>query len=123
MYEFATDLFNAQSYPLVVSMSWGWPEDQQCDIGACTDNSTMGSYDYTRRVNNEFLKISLKGVTLLAASGDSGAAGIEFATTCDGISNSFPASSPWVTAVGATMLIYEHGPTTLNYTEPPVCGA
>jgi hypothetical protein len=32
MYEFATDLLNTTNPPLVVSMSWGWPEPMQCQV-------------------------------------------------------------------------------------------
>jgi hypothetical protein len=70
MLEFATDLFAANPAPMVVSMSWGWPENKQCDIpGSCTNGTTK---DYVLRVNIEWLKIGLRGITLLAASGDQG---------------------------------------------------
>jgi hypothetical protein len=71
MYEFATQLFNAKAFPLVVSMSWGWPEPDQCQIVDCSNGQT--SFSYVNKVNVEFVKLGLKGITLLAASGDQGA--------------------------------------------------
>jgi tripeptidyl-peptidase-1 len=119
MYEFSTQLFNAKTYPLVVSMSWGWPEDWQCNITGCT--TTQQSYAYVNKVNTEFIKIGLKGITLLAASGDQGATGDED-TTCDGqISNIFPGGSPWVTSVGATMLISSTEKAKRQSKQPPIC--
>jgi hypothetical protein len=54
------------------------------------------------------MKLSLMGVTLVAASGDDGVAGAPARTDpfrC-GYYPMFPASSPYVTAVGATMVSY-----------------
>jgi tripeptidyl-peptidase-1 len=122
MYEFATQIFDAQPYPLVVSMSWGWPEESQCEVVGCPINSTIYSYDYVKKVNVEFAKLGLMGITLLAASGDQGAPGDDNTLcTTNQISNLFPSSSPWVTSVGATMLVYTHAPRNLTYTQPPLC--
>ncbi|KAL2111862.1 hypothetical protein VUR80DRAFT_9155 [Thermomyces stellatus] len=86
--------------PKVISISYAWDE---------------GSYpeDYARRQCQEYLKLGLQGITILAASGDEGTAGRE--TACPDPSNSteneagprpfgvsFPASCPWITAVGGT---------------------
>merc|ERR1711862_696973 len=62
-------------------------------------------------VNTEFQKIGLRGVSLMAASGDSGANG-RTDGECTGtvLHSSFPGSSPYITAVGATQLqdpVYE----------------
>ena len=46
-------------------------------------------------------KLALRGVTILAASGDRGVSDAQSAISC-GYNPSFPASSPFVTAVGAT---------------------
>ncbi len=106
LYEFTTDIFNAQSYPLVVVMGWGWPEDMQCQIVGC--GGVVGSYSYVERVNVEFMKLGLKGVTLVASAGDKGAPGEKDRHCRKGILTSmFPAASPWVTSVGATMLVEE----------------
>ena len=75
------------------------------DPNECT---TLGvdSQGYVSRVNIQFQKIGLLGTTLLSASGDSGAHGRTdeecfFDNTCH---PAFPASSPFVTAVGGTQL-------------------
>eukprot|EP01042_Synura_sphagnicola_P036378 gene36378-biopygen3788 len=55
--------------------------------------------------NLEAIKAGLQGVTILVASGDDGVVGYQSLTThglC-GYNPMFPASSPWVTAVGGTM--------------------
>ena len=54
------------------------------------------------------MKLSLMGVTLVAASGDDGVAGAPARTDpvrC-GYYPMFPASSPYVTSVGATMVSF-----------------
>jgi tripeptidyl-peptidase-1 len=66
-----------------------------------------------RKFNEEACKLALRGITIIAASGDTGAHGIEgcyappdnvpFDDNCT-IAPLFPASCPYVTAVGATML-------------------
>jgi len=90
-----------------VSMSWGWPEPNQCDIVKCHNGET--SEQYVARVNAEFVKIGLRGITLLAASGDQGAPGDDNpncgSTQGGALSTIFPGASPWVTSVGATMLV------------------
>jgi subtilase family serine protease len=106
-------------------MSWGWPEPEQCQsgVGNC---SVAGwtSEEYVIRVNAEYLKIVARGITLVAASGDQGAPG-DMNPGCNTdsdnvLSNLFPASSPWVTAVGATML-NETSSAPFNYKKPPIC--
>ena len=52
MYEFAVDLVGTPSPPLVVSMSWGWPEPEQVDY----KNPKIGFY----KKNNK--KKSKRGV-------------------------------------------------------------
>ena len=117
MYELALAISNATSPPDVVSISWGYTETQQCgptefgpDMPAnCTlvgvDNAT-----YVRRANTELLKLSTRGVSLLASSGDSGAPG-ELNDDCsldptpaEALNPDFPAASPYVLSVGGTML-------------------
>jgi tripeptidyl-peptidase-1 len=108
MYDWATNFFNTTKVPDSVSISWGWAEDGQCSSGIdSTVCSTLGvdSRAYVARVNTEFQKIGLRGVSLLAASGDSGANGrTDGECTDTKLHASFPASSPYITAVGATML-------------------
>merc|ERR1712000_20868 len=65
----------------------------------------VNAKQYVARVNTEFQKIGLRGTSLLAASGDSGANG-RTDGECTGtvLHSSFPGSSPYITAVGATQL-------------------
>lgn len=106
MYTFATNLANSKSVPSTVSMSWGWSEAQQCTIndGSC---KTLGvdNQQYVARTNVEFMKIGLRGVSVFASSGDSGANGRSDGECTDSVLHAvFPASSPYVTAVGATQM-------------------
>jgi subtilase family serine protease len=57
-----------------------------------------------KSVDTEFAKIAARGVTLVGASGDQGAPGDNFYQCQPGLSDIMPASSLWVTAVGATQL-------------------
>lgn len=81
-------LSNESSLPHVHTVSYGDDEDSL-------------SSAYIQRVNTEFQKAAARGLTLLFASGDSGAG-------CWSVSGrhqfrpSFPASSPYVTTVGGT---------------------
>jgi len=72
--------------PKVFSVSYG---DDESDVGPT----------YANRLNFEFMKVAARGVSILFASGDSGAncVGNEF-------SPDFPAALPYVTAVGGTRL-------------------
>lgn len=67
------------------------------------DDETTVSVPYAQRVNVEFMKLGLRGVSILVASGDGGVSGPHH-QTCPGgkFVPVFPASSPYVTAVGGT---------------------
>lgn len=73
--------------PLVFSTSYGEDEDSV-------------SLDYAERMNQEFQKNALRGISILFASGDSGV-GSAFGP-CTTYTPQFPSDSPYVTAVGAT---------------------
>ena len=64
--------------------------------------------DYQQRANLELLKLGLRGVTVLAASGDTGVQGAAQSggspPRCAPFAPVWPASSPYVTSVGATMV-------------------
>lgn len=75
--------------PWVVSTSYG--EDE-----GSTSNS------YALRVQAEFVKAGLRGVSLFFASGDSGVGSMFAQNSCTKFTPQWPAASPWVTAVGAT---------------------
>lgn len=124
MYTWSNKFFNTKAVPDMVSISWGWAEDQQCASGiSASQCQTLGidSEQYVKRVNVEFMKIGLRGVSLIVASGDSGANGRSDPECSDPkLHASFPAASPYVTAVGATMLT---NPVFNLKNPPPVCSS
>jgi len=65
------------------------------------DNENTVVPNYAVRVNQEFQKAGLRGITLLASSGDGGVGGSQ-PTQCTKFIPTFPAASPYVTAVGGT---------------------
>lgn len=76
------------------------------------DDEITVPIEYAKRVCNSFAQLGARGVSLLFSSGDGGAGGIAGNNASACISNdgkntfqflpSFPASCPYVTAVGAT---------------------
>ena len=55
-------------------MSYGWAEWDQCDPSVFPECFIGGDSEvYAKRTNTEFMKLGLRGVTLLASSGDAGA--------------------------------------------------
>ncbi|KAL0931331.1 alkaline serine protease [Colletotrichum truncatum] len=94
--------------PLVISVSYAW-------------NEVAFSEQYVRRQCLEFLKLGLRGVTVIAATGDRGTADQldqcrdpssgQLGAGPGHFSANFPASCPWVTAVGGTQL----SPTNVSW--------
>jgi len=131
MYEFAMTVFNTPNAPLVVSMSYGWIEFQQCVnasnpdywfLGNCTYLNIPSSQDYVNRTNVEFMKLGLKGHTLLAASGDDGTAGTHNSPdNCETMGPIFPAASPFVLTFGATSVEPGSTHSKVGDDQPPVC--
>ena len=117
LYGLAVDLLAAPTAPQVLSMSWGWAQDRQCDIIECGANLT--SQQYVERVNVEYLKMALRGITVVVSSGDAGAPGRTNEACTDTtrpVNPVFPGSSPYVLSVGATVLAASN--ETLNFTTP-----
>ncbi len=75
----------------VISVSWGGDE-----------SSDPSDIIVEQRQCNEYLKLGLLGTTILYSSGDNGVAGT--GDDCTTFLAQFPASCPWVTAVGATKI-------------------
>ena len=118
LFAFSVEYFNSQNIGDIISLSWGWAEDSQCDIVDCSSGLT--SQKYVERVNNEFLKIALRGVSIVVAAGDAGAPG-RTNEGCDydrPINPVFPGSSKYVTSVGATSVPLN---TTVINTTTPIC--
>lgn len=124
LYGFATAFMAATDVPSTVSMSYGWSETQQCQAGiGGSECQQLGvnSEQYVKRVNTEFQKIGVRGVSLFASSGDSGANGrTDGFCTDTHLNPTFPAASPYVTAVGATQV---NSPQTSLSNPPPVCSS
>ncbi|XP_022077336.1 tripeptidyl-peptidase 1 [Acanthochromis polyacanthus] len=81
-------LSNMSDLPWVHTISYGDDEDSL-------------STAYMMRINTEFMKAGVRGISLLFASGDSGA-GCKHMGKQNSFRPSFPASSPYVTTVGGT---------------------
>ncbi|XP_062983381.1 tripeptidyl-peptidase 1 [Elgaria multicarinata webbii] len=82
-------LSNVSALPWVHSVSYGDDEDSL-------------SRAYMERVNVEFMKAAARGISILFASGDSGAGCRAISAGRHVFRPSFPASSPYVTTVGGT---------------------
>eukprot|EP01126_Amoeba_proteus_P044425 TRINITY_DN4935_c0_g1_i3.p1 TRINITY_DN4935_c0_g1~~TRINITY_DN4935_c0_g1_i3.p1 ORF type:complete len:619 (-),score=89.84 TRINITY_DN4935_c0_g1_i3:58-1914(-) len=85
---------NDPNPPLVHSISY---DDQENTIHET----------YIDRVEVEFIKAGLRGLSLLFASGDDGCGGYYLRTdpTCSQASPAWPSSSPYVTSVGGTQFL------------------
>lgn len=121
-YDFTQNLQAATDRPAVLSLSYAWSEQEQCvsitDEIEC-NKLKLNNTAYVNRVNTEFMKIGLLGVTITAASGDSGCHG-RTDETCSGAAGKamfpdYPAASPYVTSVGGTALTK---PVSNSPTEP-----
>ena len=82
-------LSNTTNIPMVFSASYT-DFEEKVDLG------------YSERVNIELMKLGIRGTSLLMAAGDYGI-GTLFSQS-SGYQPEFPVGSPWVTAVGGTML-------------------
>jgi subtilase family serine protease len=100
--DWITAVANMTEPPLVISIAYYQFENEI-------------SEEYAIAFNNEAIKLSLRGVTLLASSGDDGVAGYAVRSSYPsqyanalfcGYNPYFPATSPYVTAVGGTMVSY-----------------
>jgi subtilase family serine protease len=95
------DMGGEDDPPLVHSLSYG-------DVEADVFNTTNGAAPYAARVDLEFAKLSARGLSIIVASGDDGSAGFlarnDPVSGCAHAAPEWPASSPYVTTVGATQL-------------------
>jgi len=125
LYGFATHYFGTASVPLVLSISYGWNEEDQCEDGiGAQECQALGvdSKGYVRRVNIEFQKVGIRGVSMFCASGDSGANGrTDPDCTETHLNPPFPAASPFITSVGATQISDASGQANLPGGGPPGC--
>ena len=121
LYEFALHMLNTTNPPQVNSISYGLWEGMQCfaDPAEC-ELMDLSSAAYTAATNALFMRLAMQGVAIVVASGDSGA-NSRTDETCAAynLRPEYPASSPYVTTVGATMVVN----ATYGYTELPICAA
>ncbi len=84
-------MLNLTPMPYVVSISWGMGYERydQAESVMITDNDA-------------FRKMGLRGISVFAASGDSGPGVRSEELNCATFTPSWPASSPYLTSVGAT---------------------
>ena len=101
------DLAAEESPPAVHSLSYG-------DIESTIyDASNASALEYARRMDLEFAKLAARGVSVLVASGDDGVGSFlarSDESACGTSRPEWPASSPYVTTVGATQLDDRHSP-------------
>jgi len=101
-------MYSTPTIPYVASISYGWNEQMQCESGigsAECQQLGVNSNQYVALVNTQFQKIGLRGVSLICASGDSGANG-RTDPYCNepNLNPVFPAASPFITSCGATQI-------------------
>merc|ERR1711892_819894 len=93
--EFTNKILSDAQPPNVFSISYGY-QGPLSDLGCTQAELTL--------IDDNFKKVAMRGITVLFASGDSGSGALnEFGE--DKIYASWPASSPYVTSVGATYFI------------------
>ena len=129
-FSWAVSFQERDTLPQVVSISYSGAEVFFLPVSELPASSTVDGipvYTYLDRVNTELMKIGLRGTSVLASSGDTGANGIN--TACqypfDNVAGvyllpGFPASSPYVTAVGATDFFGDDW-QPLTTTTSPLC--
>jgi len=124
LYGFATHLFGTVATPLVTSISYGWNEEMQCEQGIGYNECQqlgVNSQQYVALVNTQFQKIGTRGISLICASGDSGANGrTDPYCTENHLNPVFPAASPYITSCGATQIDQNNQGTPVP-NPPPIC--
>jgi tripeptidyl-peptidase-1 len=123
LYTFTTHFMSTQTVPNVISISYAWSEANQCEDGIGAGECQQLGVDtigFVQRVNTEWQKIGLRGVSIFVASGDSGVHG----RTDGDCSNpaflpDYPSASPYITSVGGTQM---NNPVPLPASaQPPIC--
>jgi len=112
--------------PSVISVSYGTEEDITCDTEeaqhTCRNLTHPGNAsEYIDRANVELMKLGTLGITVVVASGDHGATVLPRENVADAM---FPASSPYVTSVGASQLlnpVFNHTNHCLRLNATSVC--
>jgi len=98
----STVIADSVNDPSVLSISWGWAENQGFNSAVTWSPAAMD------HINQSFLAAAHLGVTVCVSTGDDGSE----AQIKDGLAHvNFPASSPYVLAVGGTTL---HAKTSVS---------
>eukprot|EP00467_Chlorarachnion_reptans_P001776 CAMPEP_0114525142 /NCGR_PEP_ID=MMETSP0109-20121206/22252_1 /TAXON_ID=29199 /ORGANISM="Chlorarachnion reptans, Strain CCCM449" /LENGTH=528 /DNA_ID=CAMNT_0001706675 /DNA_START=87 /DNA_END=1673 /DNA_ORIENTATION=+ len=101
MLSWCEEVLNMTQIPTVLSISWGGGESQY-------------PIEHQVSANKCFQKLGVLGVSVFAASGDDGT-GKQGFFRCKKFDPTWPASSPWVTAVGATYIDSSYGENGWQY--------
>jgi len=122
-FEMAYQVFHSKNVPLVISVSYGWPEYYTCQSSITYAQCNSTTQDYVTRSNTELQKLGLRGISIMICTQDEGAPS-EANMDCS-LDNTdmpvyaiFPSSSPYVTAVSATTVMPNSA--TPEYT-PEIC--
>ena len=108
MYEYALHALNSTVTLHVVSISFGEWEGAQCSImdQAVCDLLDIDNQQYMAVVNALLMKLGMLGTSIVVASGDDGAhSDLDEQCSAIQLQPMYPATSPYVTSVGATMLV------------------
>lgn len=120
--EFLEAVLAMDAPPLVVSISYSDDEEHIFNIAS----------SYARSLDTLLIKMGLRGITVLVASGDDGVTGLrpEFeriprAGICKQSGPQWPSGSPYITTVGATILLspQDFAKPFFETTEEVVCSA
>eukprot|EP01027_Heterolobosea_sp_BB2_P017083 GEZU01024228.1.p1 GENE.GEZU01024228.1~~GEZU01024228.1.p1 ORF type:complete len:298 (+),score=104.59 GEZU01024228.1:190-1083(+) len=103
---------NTTDAPIVNSLSYGMTEDNV--------DKYLGK-GYLARSDVEFMKLALRGITIIIACGDTGAGDLGGepmgADNCDTLHADWPSQSPYVTSVGSTFISPLAEPVCFNYAQ------
>jgi len=119
----AYQVFHSKNVPLVISVSYGWPEYYTCQTSVTYAQCNSSTADYVNRSSIEMQKLGLRGISLIVCTQDEGApseANIDCSEyfTLMPVYAIFPGSSPFVTAVSATTVVSNSDTPLYN---PPIC--
>ncbi|CAF1327914.1 unnamed protein product [Adineta ricciae] len=106
--------------PQVLSISYGDPESLVCtQVTDCAEEVLDADRRYITRTNIEFMKLTMRGISIFVSSGDDGVNSFLSNCTNKVFYPDYPASSPFITSVGGTTLVNAKYETFAD--QPPAC--
>ncbi|CAF1075890.1 unnamed protein product [Adineta steineri] len=109
-----------KNIPQILSISYGGSEEGMCaGVINCDEKVVYLNKRYYIRANIEFMKLTIRGITVLVASGDDGVNDYYADCTNTIFNPEFPNTSPFITSVGATTLVNVQYNALQD--QPPVC--